>query len=414
MVKIKAQLAQTFRMSPDPISNRSLWAISWVSFFGGMASLMVFSILSLFMRDELHLTYRELGHIEGFAIFMAFMAKVFSGILSDYMKSRKSLILLGTFASILIKPMFALAGGMFWIFFARTVDRFSKGIRAAPTDALIADLSPSKGEGTSFGIRYTLYALGFMCGGSLSSLLMHLSSNNYRLVFWLALIPATLSFIILYIYVAEPRVDIMKNTSRNREWKWRDIRHLPNTFWHLLVVTFILMNARFSESFLSLRAKDLGFAIAAIPLTMILYNLVEAFAAMPTGKLADKFNRKKILLAGILVLALTNFIMISVPFKESIWIGMLLAGLHMGMTQGLLGTLVAESTLPHLRGTAFALYYFVVGIAVLTGNHVAGYLSDFMNGAIGAFWGGLFFTVLASLYLIAILRKNISIGNQAF
>jgi MFS family permease len=375
---------------------------------------MVFSLLSMFMRDELNLTYRELGSIEGFAIFMAFMAKVFSGILSDYMKSRKSLILVGTFASILIKPMFALAGGMFWIFFARTIDRFSKGIRAAPTDALIADLSPIKGEGTSFGIRYTLYALGFMCGGGLASLIMYLSSNNYRLVFWLALIPAIISFLILHFYVTEPRLGMIKSASRNREWKWRDIKHLPNTFWNLLVVTFILMNARFSESFLSLRAKELGFAIAAIPLAMILYSLVEAFAAMPTGKFADKFNRRKILLAGILVLTITNFIMISAPIKEAIWGGMLLAGLHMGMTQGLLSALVAESTLPHLRGTAFALYYFVVGVAVLTGNHIAGYLSDYMNGAIGAFWGGLFFTVLASLYLMVVLRKEKNLTLSSF
>jgi MFS family permease len=173
-----------------------------------------------------------------------------------------------------------------------------------------------------------------------------------------------------------------------------------------MAVTFILMNARFSESFLSLRAKDLGFAIAAIPLSMVLYHLVDAFAAMPTGKLADRFNRKKILLVGILVLTATNLVMIYAPFKEAFWIGMILAGLHMGMTQGLLGTLIAESTLSHLRGTAFAIYYFVAGVAVLTGNHIAGALSDWMHGAIGAFWGGLFFTASAAMYLALILRKK--------
>lgn len=393
-------------MSSNPAHNKSLWAISWVSFFGGMASLMVFSILSVFMREELHISFKTLGTIEGFAVFMAFMAKVFSGILSDYIKARKSLILLGTFGSILIKPMFALAGGVFWIFVARTIDRFSKGIRAAPTDALIADLSPSKGEGSSYGIRYALYAFGFASGGAIASLLMHISSNNYRLVFWLSLIPAVLAFITLYFYVTESTETPSKDTYRSKEWKWRDIKYLPIQFWHLMFITFILMNARFSESFLALRAKDLGFAIAAIPLSMVLYNFIESFAAMPTGKLADRFNRKKILLAGILVLTLTNLVMIYAPFKECFWIGMLLAGLHMGMTQGLLGTLIAESTLPHLRGTAFALYYFVAGVAVLTGNHVAGALSDWMHGAIGAFWGGLFFTATAALYLMFILRKK--------
>ncbi len=393
-------------MSPIPAHNKSLWAISWVSFFGGMASLMVVSLLSVFMREELHLSYKELGAIEGVAIFTAFMAKVFSGILSDYIKARKSLILLGTFGSILIKPMFALAGGAFWIFAARTLDRFSKGIRAAPTDALIADLSPEKGEGSSYGIRYTLYAFGFVCGGVLASVIMHVSSNNYRLVFWLSLIPATLAFVILYFYVTEPTKSIDKKTSRSKEWKWQDIRYLPVKFWHLMAITFILMNARFSESFLSLRAMDLGFSVAAIPLSMVFYNLIEAFVAMPTGKLADRFNRKKILLAGILVLILTNLVMIFAPFKEIIWLGMILAGLHLGMTQGLMGTLIAESTLPHLRGTAFAFYYFVAGVALLSGNHIAGYLSDLTHGAVGAFWGGLFFTVLAAIYLAFVLRKE--------
>ncbi|MES2607744.1 MAG: MFS transporter [Pseudomonadota bacterium] len=402
----KLKITRMLTMSPNPAYNKSLWAISWVSFFGGMASTMALSLVSLFMHEELHLTYTELGAIEGFAVFMAFMAKVFSGILSDYIKARKSLILLGTFGSILIKPMFALAGGIFWISMARTIDRFSKGIRAAPTDALIADLSAEKGEGSSYGTRYALYALGFACGGAIASLLMHTSSNNYRLVFWLSLIPATLAFLILYFFVTESTETKDKKVSRSKEWKWRDIRYLPTQFWHLMVVTFILMNARFSESFLSLRAKDLGFAIAIIPLSMVFYHLIDACGAMSTGKLADRFNRKKILLTGILVLTITNLVMIYAPAKEIIWVGMLLAGLHMGMTQGLLGTLIAESTLPHLRGTAFALYYFVAGIAVLTGNHIAGALSDWMHGAVGAFWGGLFFTVLAAIYLAFVLRKE--------
>ncbi|MES2252413.1 MAG: MFS transporter [Pseudomonadota bacterium] len=406
LFQFSEKIKNTLTMSPISAHNKSLWAISWVSFFGGMASLMVFSLLAVFMREELHLSYKELGAIEGIAEFTAFMAKVFSGILSDYIKARKSLILIGTFGSILIKPMFALAGGLFWIFVAKTIDRFSRGFRVAPTDALIADLSPSKGEGSSYGIRHALYAFGFMCGGGIASFLMYLSANNYRLVFWLALIPAILAFLILYFYVTESIEMIAKKESRSKEWKWRDIKYLPVKFWHLMVVTFILMNARFGTAFLGLRAKDLGFATAVIPLSMVLYHLVEAFASMPTGKLADRFNRKKILLTGIMVLTLTNLVMIYAPNKEVVWVGMLLAGLHMGMTQGLLGTLVAESTLPHLRGTAFALYYLVMGFAVLCGNHVAGTLSDWMHGAVGAFWGGLFFTVAAGVYLAIVLRKE--------
>jgi MFS family permease len=401
-----AGLKKICAMSPDATDNKSLWAISWVSFFGGVASTMVLSLVSIFMREELNLSYVELGFIEGIAEFTAFMAKIFSGILSDFIKDRKSLIMLGTFGSILIKPMFALANGIFWIFAAKAIDRFSKGIRAAPIDALIADLSPKNKEGTSFGIRYALYALGFMCGGAIASLIMYTSANNYRLVFWLSLIPASLAFIILYFFVTESREISAKKAARSRDWKWRDIQYLPNTFWHLMVVTFILMNARFGTSFLSLRAKDVGFSLAAIPLAMVCYNLVEALASIPTGKLADRFNRKKMLLVGIVILIITNAIMIVAPIKEIALIGMLFAGLHMGMTQGLLGALVAESTLPHLRGTAFAFYYLVMGIAVLSGNNIAGTLSNWIHGAVGAFWGGLFFTSAAALYLTCVITRT--------
>ncbi len=366
---------------------------------------MVLSLVSIFMREELHLTYKELGAIEGIAEFTAFMAKIFSGVLSDYIKDRKTLVMIGSIGSIMIKPMFALAGGMLWIFAAKTIDRFSKGIRAAPIDALIADLSSHKSEGTSFGTRYALYAFGFMCGGAISSAVMHLT-NNYRLVFWLSLIPALSAFYILYFYVKESD-DIAKyNRANSRSWKWRDLKYLPRHFWHLMFVAFILMNARFGTSFLSLRAKELGFSIAVIPLSMIFYNLIEAFASIPTGKLADRFNRKKILLCGIGILFLANLALIFAPAKEFMMVGLLLAGLHVGMTQGLLGALVAESTLPHLRGTAFAFYYFVIGIAVLSGNHIAGLMSDFMHSTVGAFCGGLFFSFSASLYLMHLLKRE--------
>ncbi len=390
-------------MSSDSAKNRSLWGIAWMSFFWSTATVMVFTLLPTFLTEELGASKTKLGMIEGVAIFLAFLAKVFSGVLSDYWRTRKPLIMVGTFASIIVKSMFAMATSISWIFIARSIDRFSKGVRSAPTDALIADLSPQHKEGASYGIRYMLYTLGAVFGGAIAATIMHLSSHNYRLVFWLSVIPAAIAFLVL-VFVVKPPVE--ESDIKQRPWHWRDARYLPPIFWNLLGVSFLLMLARFSEAFLTLRAKDLGWSIHMLPLLMVGYDIVNAGISLPVGKMADRYNRQKMLLAGILVLTLTNLVIISIHQPAGIFVGMLMAGLHMGMTQGLIAALIAETTLPHLRGTAFALYYLTSGTAVLIGNSLAGYLSDYMGGAVGAFWGGTVFTILAAAYLVKVMRST--------
>ena len=278
-----------------------------------------------------------------------------------------------------------------------------KVFRSAPTDALIADLSPQRKEGASYGIRYMLYMLGAVCGGGVASAVMYLSSNNYQLVFWLSIVPASIAFLILVFAVKSP---IEESKSKQLPWLFTNIKYLPPSFWKLICFSFILMLARFSEAFLTLRAKDLGWSIQMLPLLMVAYDIVNAGISLPIGKLADHYNRQKLLLAGILILTLTNLVIINIHTPVGIFLGMLLAGLHMGMTQGLIAALIAETTLPHLRGTAFALYYFTSGVAVLIGNSVAGYLSDLMGGAVGAFWGGALFTMIAAAYLTMCINNN--------
>jgi MFS family permease len=286
----------------------------------------------------------------------------------------------------------------------------------------VADLSASSKEGVSFGVRYSLYAFGFMCGGAIASYLMSISQNNFRLVFWLSFIPAFISFCVLYFFVKDPLSETKNKTlnlpshlnqdidgsrlnqRHKSKWNLGEIKYMPASFWHLMMVIFLLMNARFSDSFLQFRGRELGFAIAMMPLFMMLYNFLEAIAPMPIGKLADSLNRRLLFLCGVLVLALANIVILFVPFQESIIISLALAGLHMGMTQGLLGTLVAGATLPHLRGTAFAIYYCVTGLGVFTGNFAAGHFSQTSDqmghGVLGAFEWGLFATTLSALYLI--------------
>ncbi|MCX7338205.1 MAG: MFS transporter [Alphaproteobacteria bacterium] len=386
-------------MSSNPHNNKSLWAIGWMSFFCSTATVMVFTLLPIFLTDVLGASKTKIGFIEGVSLFLAFVTKVFSGVLSDYWRSRKPIMMVGTFFSIVIKIMFALATSMTWIFAARSLDRIIKGIRTAPTDALIADLSQKNKEGSSYGIRYSLYMFGSVFGGIIAAGLMRVTDHNYRLIFWASIIPATLAFVILIFFVT-PAVE-PRQPAKKKDWNLADIKFLPPIFWQLLIVTFLLMMARFSESFLTLRAKDHGWSVAVLPLMMVAYELVHASAALPIGKLADRWNRHKLLLAGILVLAVTNCVILFSQTSMGILWGMILAGLHMGMTQGLISALIAESTLPNLRGTAFALYYLTCGTAVFIGNIVAGQLSDWCDG--GAFWGGLVFALLSAAYLIFVL-----------
>lgn len=378
--------------------NKVLWAICCVTFLWSMASLMVFSLLPTFLTEELHVSKTILGFIEGTAIFMAFMAKVFSGVLSDIFKTRRSLIIAGTIGTVAVKPLFALSSGVLSIFWARTLDRISKGIRSAPSDALIADITPKSQQGSSYGMRYTLETTGFVIGGALASGLYALT-HSYRIVFWCSLLPGFCALFVLYKFVKDNTV-----IRQQAAWHWSEIRYLPKRYWQILGGIFILMQARFSEAFLNLRAKDFGWSVALIPLLFVGYNIVCANTAWPIGKLADRTSRLKVLFTGLLVLVIANIIMITAPNKWWIVVGFMLCGLHMGMTHGMLSTLIAENTLPHLRGTAFAMYYLVTGVAVLLGNSIAGFLAEHIRG--GAFYGGLVFTSLAGLYFYKLSKEH--------
>ncbi|MEI7493250.1 MAG: MFS transporter [Alphaproteobacteria bacterium] len=378
--------------------KKALWAICWVTFLWSMASLMVFSLLPFFLTEELHVSKTTLGFIEGIAIFMAFMSKVFSGVLSDVFKTRRSLIITGTIGTILVKPLFALSSGVWSIFWARALDRISKGVRSAPSDALIADISPKSRQGTSYGMRYTMETTGLVVGGALASGLYALT-ESYRIVFWCSIIPGIFALIVLYKFVHDN-----KAIKEQAAWHWSEVRHLPKRYWQILGGIFILMQARFSEAFLNIRAKDFGWSVALIPLLFVCYNIVCANTAWPVGKIADRTSRIRVLFFGLLVLVVANVIMIIAPNKWWIIAGFMLCGLHMGMTHGMLSTLIAENTLPHLRGTAFAMYYLVTAVAVLIGNTIAGFLAEHISG--GAFYGGLIFTSLAGIYFYKLSQVN--------
>lgn len=387
-----------------PFGDRAIWAIGWMHFFWSTSTIMVASLLPTFLTEVLHASHTKVGVLEGVAVALMFASKIISGVLSDVFRTRKPMIAIGSLFGVLVKFMFAAATSYNLVFFAKCIDRLVKGIRSSPTDALIADLSTNQTHGKSYGIRQTLYPLGVVFGSILATGLMVLSGNSYRTVFLLATIPGVVALIILFAFIRQPKIrhEIPKRTLR---WNFRDIKFLSYRFWLLLGVTSILMLARFSEAFLNLQAKSVGWQIAMLPLLFVAYELVHAVVAYPMGKLADKVNRKKLLLVGMSILFIANLILINASTWWGALLGVMTVGLHMGMTQGLLSAMIADEAPADLRGTAFGLYYFCIGGSVMIGNIIAGRLADAF-AIQGCFYGGAVFTILASICLVFVIRTS--------
>lgn len=386
----------------------TLKSVAWMSFLWSLSSLMVFSVLPAFLVDELKMGHAHIGVLEGIAISSSFISKFLSGFLSDVLKERKPLIMVGTILSAATKPLFAICNGTGMMFGIRFTDRLSKGIRSAPTDALIADLSESNDYASNFGLRQSLYTFGAVAGALIAMIIMLLSGNNYRLVFALSFIPALLAIAVLWFLV---KPDPRTHPCATRQFQFKDmklsyLKGLPPTFWWLMVSFFFLMLARFSEAFLTLKAKEVGWIISLLPLLIIVMDLVHAGIAWPSGKYADRISRKNMLIIGLWLTIAAQLILAYVTSVPGVLIGIIVQGLHMGTTQGLLKAMIAQSTPAHLRGTAFSLFFMISGFAIFLSNTIAGNLSHSF-GLYATFLCGAFFTSLslAVIYLASVRQK---------
>lgn len=356
---------------------------------------MIFSYFPIFLSNELGLNNTLIGVIEGVAISSAFLSKTTFGIMSDYVKNRKSFIMWGNALSTLSKVFFAVAFNFGTVFFARVFGRLSKGLRSAPTDALIADITEKRSQGVCFGVRQMLYTLGAVSGGLLGMGIFYLT-QSYRIVFLAASIPALASCFVLAFGIKHGS----EKLKLHPRWCAADIKKMPKSFWFLLSCVFLLMMARFSETFLVLRSQELGFRTDFIPIVIIVYELMHALTAWPFGWLADKYNRFTLLALGVSMLVLANIIMLTIPTISGFFCAIVMCGVHMGMTQGLLSTLVASHTVDSLRGTAYAIYYSTIGAAVFFGNIIAGSAADFAGSIHGSFVMGLVFSSLTLCVII--------------
>jgi MFS family permease len=377
--------------------------------FMDVSSEMIHALLPVYLVLGFGTPALVVGIIEGIAEATASVTKIFSGALSDWLQRRKLLAVTGYGLAAFTKPVFPLAPTVSWLVAARFIDRIGKGIRGAPRDALVADLSPPEVRGASFGLRQSLDTVGAFTGPLLAILLMWLTQDDYAAVFWIAVIPAFLSFSLIAFAVKEPPRPAVHQRPRF-PLRRSEIARLGRAFWLVTSIAIIFTLARFSEAFLILRAQQSGLDIFLVPGVLVLMNAVYALSAYPVGVLSDRMNRTTLLVAGLAVLVAADLVLAVSPGLAGIALGVALWGLHMGLTQGLLAAMIADVVPADLRGTAFGMYNLLTGLAVLAASVIAGMLWD-QAGAEATFLAGAAFAAFAIAGLL-LIRGRIGDSRQ--
>ena len=372
--------------------------MGFASLFMDMSSELIHSLLPVFMVTVLGAPMITVGIIEGLAEAAAAVMKVFSGALSDFLRKRKFLMVSGYALAALTKPVFPLATSVGWVFTARFVDRLGKGIRGAPRDALVAELTEPKMRGAAYGLRQALDSVGALLGPLLAVVLMIWLANNIRLVMWAAVVPAFIAVMLLMLYVREPERAAHVGSAR-RPLVVADARRLPLRYWLVVLLGAVFTLARFSVAFLVLRAQYTGLPLSYVPVVMIVMNVFYAGAAYPAGAAADHMRQRTLLLLGLGMLILADLTLAFAASPLMVLAGAALWGLHMALTQGLLSKLVADNAPAQLLGTAFGVFNLVSGVALLLASVIAGSLWS-VAGPSATFLAGAAFAAIATVGLL--------------
>jgi MFS family permease len=382
--------------------STGIWALGFGSLFMDISSELIHSLLPIFMVTTLGASMVTVGIIEGVAEATAAIMKVFSGALSDYLGKRKFLLVLGYALAAFTKPIFPLATSVSWVFTARFIDRVGKGIRGAPRDALVADLTPPRMRGAAYGLRQALDSVGALTGPLLAVVLMIWLANDIRTVMWIAVVPAFIAVAVLLVYVREPE-RTNADGAATTPLTLAGVKHLPLHYWFVVLVGSVFTLARFSEAFLVLRAQDVGLGLSYIPVVMIVMNVFYAGASYPAGAAADRVSPRTILVLGLVLLIVADVVLAFATSPLIVFVGAALWGLHMAFTQGVLSKLVADTATTELRGTAFGIFNLLSGLALLFASVIAGSLWS-VFGASATFLAGAAFAAVTLVGLLAVVR----------
>jgi MFS family permease len=391
---------------------RTVWVLGFVSLLMDVSSEIVQALLPFYLVSHLGASAAVVGFVEGLSVAIATTTKLFSGILTDWTGRRKPMVIVGYGLGAASKLIFPLAASVGWIVGAKAVDRVGKGIRGTPRDALIADVTPPELRGASFGLRKSLDTVGGFLGPLVAIGLLILFGGNVQAVFWVAAVPAFLAVALLVVGIEEP----VRATPVRKDGPPRltDVARLGRGVWLTIAVACLLTAARFSEAFLLLKSQEAGFSLTWVPITLVIMHAVYGLAAYPVGRLSDAIGRMGLLGASLVFLVAAYLVLATASSIAAFVAGIVLWGLHMGFSQGLLATLIADSAPAPLRGTAFGVFNLMTGLVVLAGNVAAGLIWD-AYGSYGTFITGASLSTAGAIAfgLIAIRRARLSSTNGA-
>jgi len=389
-------------MASPPRLPRNVWILGFVSLFMDLSSEIYHALLPAFITLVLGLPVTALGAIDGVAEATANFAKLFSGRLSDRSRRRKPWVMGGYGLAALSKPLFPLAGSALTLLAARFADRIGKGIRGSPRDAMLADETPPEIRGRAFGLRQALDTVGALLAPLAAIGLMALLASNIRAVFWIAVIPAAISFLLAWLALREPEQHL---APAKKSPFFSGFRNLDDHTKRLLKVGFLFALARFSEGFLILKGIDVGLSAAMSPLTLAIFNLAYVALAYPAGALSDRMSPRTILMVGIAMLIAGNLVLAETGSFAGLVVGAVLWGAHMALTQGIFSRMIADSAPGELRATSFGAFYFVSGIGGLLASLGAGWLWD-REGASATF------VTSAAIAAVALAMLSLLEGNR--
>ena len=378
----------------------SIWALGIATFLINASSVIVFGLSAVYMKSTLGIHTGFIGFLEGAVEACSYIIKLFSGVISDYMRRRKAVMVFGFALAILGRPLMAMSSSFSLVFMARIFDRIGNGLQSTPRDALVADLSPVEIKGSCYGLRQALGTAGSFAGGILGIFAMLWTHQNFQKVFWIATIPAVLALIALIVFVREPDKQPMLSSTMATRLSWKDLNRLNKPFWTLILIAFVFMLARIGEAMLILHAhQNHGLSQSYTPLILILYNGSNALASYPIGRFSDFIPRTYLLLLGFLLLIAADLVLVFAGSLIAVMGGVILWGMQIGITQSMFLALIADKVPEDLRGTAFGFFYFTTAISLLLAGTLGGMLAHHY-GEWAMFLGSACIGALASILLI--------------
>jgi MFS family permease len=384
--------------------GKNVFVAGLVSFFMDVSSEMIYPLVPLFLANVLGVNKSVIGLIEGIAESTASLLKVFSGWFSDRIGNRKWLMAAGYGISTLSRPIVALATGWHHVMGSRFIDRFGKGIRTAPRDAIIAESSEKTHLGRAFGFHRSMDTMGAVVGPALAFFLLGLFSNNYRWVFWLSMIPGAIAVLLIVLFITEKKKASLPHSERPK----LTLKHFDWRFKFFVAIATLFAAGNSSDVFLILRAQQIGVPTVMIPLVYLVFNLVYSLSSIPAGIAADRFGRKRVILLGFLLFAILYYGFAVAGDARAIWVLFAFYGLFMGLTEGIQKAFLATIIPQDFKATAFGVFNTAVGIAAFPASLIGGWLWDHISPSATFYFGAITAGLSAILFVvfISVVRRN--------